>query len=92
MDNYDGPALVEDYDPPLVLIVTVSNIAAARKGWHGWVRDGDIHRLTGEDVTLVLLDDWHKGWKSVAGIAWGEGKNGTTAAFVGRSGWERPAS
>ena len=93
MDNYDGQALVENSDPPLVLTVTISNIAAARKGWHGWVSKGDIDRLTGADVTLTLLDDRHKGWKSVVGIVWGKRKDGgITAGFIGRSGWERPQS
>jgi hypothetical protein len=93
MDNYDGSVLVEDADPPLVLTVTVFNIAAARKGWHGWIREGDIDRLTGEDVTVVLLDDWHKGWRSVAGVLWAKTRDGAiTATFMGRSGWERPKS
>jgi hypothetical protein len=92
VDNYDGQALVEGYDPPLVLTVTITNIAAARKGWHGGVKAGDLDRLTDADVKLTLLSDSHKGWKSVAGIVWGEGKNGIVAAFIGRSGWDRPRS
>jgi hypothetical protein len=90
MDNYEGQALIEGYDPPLVLTVTVTNIAAARNGWHGGVRDGEVDRLTDPVVTLVLLGEVYKGWRSVASIVWGEGRNGRTATFRGRSEWARP--